>query len=42
MLYNLKRIYIGKKININKFEVERQNLENEIKRLTKKLESKIN
>ena len=31
-----------KKININKFELERQNLENEIKRLTKILESRLN
>ena len=37
-----KPIYIEKKININKFELERQNLENEIKRLTKILENKIN
>ena len=37
-----KPIYIEKKININKFELERQNLENEIKRLTKILESIIN
>ena len=37
-----KPIYIEKKVNINKFELERQNLENEIKRLTKILESKIN
>ena len=37
-----KPIYIEKKINISKFELERKNLENEIKRLTKILESKIN
>jgi lysophospholipid acyltransferase (LPLAT)-like uncharacterized protein len=37
-----KPIYIEKEININKFEIERQNLENEIKRLTKKLENRIN
>ena len=37
-----KPIYIEKKININKFELERQNLENEIKRLTKILESRLN
>ena len=37
-----KPIYIEEKININKFEFERQNLENEIKRLTKILESRIN
>ena len=37
-----KPIYIKKKININNFELARQNLENEIKRLTTKLESKIN
>ena len=37
-----KPIYIEKKINLNKFELERQNLENEIKRLTKILERRIN
>ena len=37
-----KPIYIEKKIDENKFELERQNLENEIKRLTKILESIIN
>ena len=37
-----KPIYIEKKISINKFELERQNLENEIKRLTKILESRLN
>ena len=37
-----KPIHIEKKININKFELERQNLENEIKRLTKILESRLN
>ena len=37
-----KPIYIEKKINISKFELERKNLENEIKRLTKILESEIN
>jgi len=37
-----KPIYIEKKININKFELERQNLENEIKRLTKMLETRLN
>ena len=36
-----KPIYIEKKIDINKFELERQNLENEIKRLTTILESRI-
>ena len=37
-----KPIYIEKKIDINKFELERQNLENEIIRLTRILENKIN
>ncbi len=37
-----KPIYIKKKINLDKFELERQNLENEIKRLTKILERRIN
>ena len=37
-----KPIYVEKKINMNKFELERQNLENEIKRLTKELEGIIN
>ena len=37
-----KPMYIEKKMNISKFELERKNLENEIKRLTKILESKIN
>ena len=37
-----KPIYIEEKININKFELERQNLENEIKRLTKILENSLN
>ncbi len=37
-----KPIKIKKNININQFELERQNLENELKRLTKILESKIN
>ncbi len=37
-----KPIYIKKNININNFELARQNLENEIKRLTTILESKIN
>ena len=37
-----KPIHIEKEINIKKFELERQNLEKEIKRLTKIIESKIN
>ena len=37
-----KPINIKKNISINKFELERQNLENEIKRLTKMLEEKVN
>ena len=37
-----KPIVIEKKTDVNKFELERQNLENEIKRLTKILENKIN
>lgn len=37
-----KPIYIKKKININNFELARQNLENEIKRLTAILDNKIN
>ena len=37
-----KPIYVEKKLNVNKFELERQNLENEIIRLTKVLESKLN
>ena len=37
-----KPIYIEKKMNINNFELERQNLENELKRLTKILENKLN
>ena len=37
-----KPIYINKKININSFELARENLENEIKRLTKILESRLN
>ena len=36
-----KPIYVKKNLNINKFEFERQNLENEIQKLTKRLESKI-
>ena len=42
-IYSFGRpIYIEKKIDMNKFELERRNLENEIKRLTKILESMIN
>ena len=37
-----KPIHIEKEINFKKFELERQNLETEIKRLTKIIESKIN
>ena len=37
-----KPIHIEKEINITEFELARQNLENEIKKLTKILESKIN
>ena len=37
-----KPIYVEKKLNVNKFELERQILENEIKKLTKVLESKLN
>ena len=37
-----KPIYVEKKSNVNKFDLERQNLENEIIRLTKVLESKLN
>jgi len=37
-----KPIYVEKKLNTNKFELERQNLENEIKKLTEVLENKIN
>ena len=37
-----KPIYIEKRIKINNFELERKNLENEIKKLTKILESRIN
>ncbi len=36
-----KPIYIEKKIDINKFELARQNLESEIKKLTRILESRI-
>ena len=42
-IYSFGRpIYIEKKIDMNKFELERQNLENEIKRLTKILENRLN
>lgn len=37
-----KPISIKKNINVNQFELERQKLENELKRLTRILESKIN
>ena len=37
-----KPINIKKNINVNQFELERQKLENELKRLTRTLENKIN
>ena len=37
-----KPIYVKENLNMNKFELERQNLENEIKRLTKILENRLN
>ena len=37
-----KPINIKKNINVNQFELERQKLENELKRLTRILENKIN